>query len=769
MTGESDCVEEKRHQNPFLFSGTKVVDGEALMLVTAVGMNTKEGKMMSSINRSSSEETPLQAWLNKLTSSISKVSLVVNFLVLVVLQILYFTGKKQGANRKQEFDPSQTMGDNIMNSVGGKIAATVTIVSLMIPEGLPIAVTLILACSMKSMRDWAMVRKLWACETMGSATTICIDKTGTLTTNQMKVTKFWVGQGLAAENGCSSASKFVLDLIRDGVALNTNGGVYNPELYSESLYGLSRCPTEKAILSWAVSQLSMDMQEIKESCRVIAREVLDKQKRSGVLIKKTMDDRVQVHWKGGAEMILAMCSSFYDGSGIEKDLDEDERKKFKQIIQGMGASGLSCIAFAHKQSCVESYAEAIRKGNYINEIQKDRLTLLGLVGIIELCGPGVDRAVQAFQDSRVNITMITGDNSFAAKAIAKECGILRPEDDASDEAFVTGADFRNYSIEKRLEEVEKIRVMARSSSSDKLLMVQSLKKKGHVVAFIGDGTNDALVLKEAHIGVLMGIQGIEFAKESLDIVIHSDNFFSVAEVLRWGRCIYDNIQKFIQFKLTVNVAALLINFVAAISSRDVPLTAIQLLWVNLIVDTLGAFALSTDLSTEQTREVMKKPPVGWTEPLITNVMWRNLLGQAIYQVAVLLTLQFKGESIFCVDKVVKRTLIFNVFVLCQVFNEFNARKLAKNIFEGIHKNKLFLGIIFMTVALQVVMVEFLKQFAVTKRLSWGQWGACVGIAAASWPIAWVVKCIPVPHTPISQLIEKIIQRTVIRFRNANCF
>ncbi|KAL3724813.1 hypothetical protein ACJRO7_029906 [Eucalyptus globulus] len=719
------------------------------MLVTAVGMNTKEGTMMSSINRGSSEETPLQAWLNKLTSSISKVSLVVNCLVLVVLQILYFTGKKQGANRKQEFDPSQTMGDNIMNSVGGKIAATVTIVSVMIPEGLPIAVTLILAYSMKSMRDWAMVRKLWACETMGSATTICIEKTGTLTTNQMKVTKFWVGQGFAAENGCSSASKFVLDLIRVGVALNTNGGVYNPEPSSTSVYGLFRSPTEKAILSWAVSQLSMDTQEIKESCRVIAREVLDKRKSSGVQIKKTMDDTVHVHWKGWPEMILAMCSSFYDRSGTVKDLDEDERKKFKQIIQGMRASGLRCIAFAHKQFCAKSCAEAITKGEHDNKIRKDSLTLLGLLGVIELCCPGVDRVVQAFRDAGVNVKMITGDNSFVAKAIAKECGILKPEDDASDEAIVTGADFRDYSIEKRLEEVEKIRVMAKSSSSDKLLMVQSLKKKGHVVAFVGDGMNDAWALKEAHIGVSMGIQGIEVAKESSDIVIHSDNFASVAEVLRWGRCIYDNIQKFIQFKLTVNVAALLINFVAAISSRDVPLTAIQLFWVNLIVDTLGAFALSTDLSTEQTREVMKKPPVGWTEPLITNVMWRNLVGQAIYQVAVLLTLQFKGELIFGVDKAVKRTLIFNVFVLCQVFNEFNVRKLAKkNIFEGIHKNKLFLGIIFMTVVLQVVMVEFLKQFVVTKRLSWGQWGACVGIAAVSWPIAWVVKCIPVPRTPI---------------------
>jgi len=194
------------------------------------------------------------------------------------------------------------------------------------------------------------------------------------------------------------------------------------------------------------------------------------------------------------------------------------------------------------------------------------------------------------------------------------------------------------------------------------------------------------------------------------------------------------------------VAALVINFVAAVSAGEVPLTAVQLLWVNLIMDTLGALALATEKPTE---ELMKKKPVGRTAPLITNVMWRNLMAQALYQIAVLLTLQFKGESIFAVNKRVNDTLIFNTFVLCQVFNEFNARNLEKkNVFEGIHKNKLFMAIIGITLVLQVVMVEFLKKFANTERLNWGQWGICIGFAAASWPIGWLVKCISVPDRPI---------------------
>ncbi|KAF2313903.1 hypothetical protein GH714_020442 [Hevea brasiliensis] len=220
---------------------------------------------------------------------------------------------------------------------------------------------------------------------------------------------------------------------------------------------------------------------------------------------------------------------------------------------------------------------------------------------------------------------------------------MKPGQDMFSGAVVEGEEFRNYTHEERMEKADKICVMARSSPFDKLLMVQCLKQKGQVVAVTGDGTNDAPALKEADIGLSMGIQGTEVAKESSDIVILDDNFASVATVLRWGRCVYNNIQKFIQFQLTVNVAALVINFVAAVSAGEVPLTAVQLLWVNLIMDTLGALALATE---QPTKELMDRAPVGRTEPLITNIMWRNLLAQALYQIAVLLTLQFKGESIF---------------------------------------------------------------------------------------------------------------------------
>ncbi|GAU38655.1 hypothetical protein TSUD_276950 [Trifolium subterraneum] len=637
MTGESDHVEINKDHHPFLFSGTKVADGYAKMLVTSVGMNTTWGQMMSSISNDINEETPLQTRLNKLTSSIGKVGLVVAFLVLIVLLIRYFTGNTKTDNGVREFNGRKTSFDDVMNAIIGIIADAVTIVVVAIPEGLPLAVTLTLAYSMKKMMaDQAMVRKLSACETMGSATIICTDKTEPL-----------------EDDAYSNVDPFVLQLIKEGVALNTTGGVHESKSGSDSKFEFSGSPTEKAILSWAVLELNMDMENLSKSCSIIQVETFNsKKKRSGVLMRRNVDNKINAHWKGAAEMVLRMCSRYYDGYGNVKDLDNETMSKFESIIQGMAASSLRCIALAYAEVADE---ELGGEGENNKIVVKDSgLTLLGLVGIKDPCRPGVKAAVEACQHAGVDVKMITGDNIFTAKAIAFECGILRPNQDTN-ETVVEGEQFRNFTHEERLEKVDKISVMARSSPFDKLLMVQCLKQKGHVVAVTGDGTNDAPALKEADIGLSMGIQGTEVAKESSDIVILDDNFASIVTVLNWGRCVYNNIQKFIQFQLTVNVAALVINFVAAVSA---------------------------------------------------------------------------------------------------VFNEFNARKLEKkNVFEGILKSKLFLGIVGVTLVLQVVMVEFLKKFADTERLNWREWIICIGLGAVSWPIGFVVKLIPVSDKPLLDFLS----------------
>ncbi|KAL5712488.1 P-type Ca(2+) transporter [Ranunculus cassubicifolius] len=755
MTGESEHVEVDNYAHPFLISGTKVVNGYGHMLVTSVGKNTTWGEMMSTINRDSKERTPLQARLDRLTSSIGKIGLVVASFVLIVLLVRYFTGNTEDDQGNKEYNGSKTKFDDIMTAVVRIISDAVTIVVVAIPEGLPLAVTLTLAYSMKRMMsDNAMVRKLSACETMGAATTICTDKTGTLTLNQMTVTKFWCGLDDVKEGAESNIATTMLYLFRQGVGLNTTGSVYrrSPEAEPE----LSGSPTEKAILSWSVSKMGMQIDEIKRGCSILGVEAFNSvKKRSGVLLRNNNDNSTHVHWKGAAEMILAMCSNYYEIDGRTEYMEDGKRKVLEKIIQGMAANSLRCIAFAHRH-VKENELNFNEEGKVSETIKEDDLTLLGIVGIKDPCRPGVKKAVNACQDAGVKIKMITGDNVFTARAIAIECGILEPDLEYNDGMVVEGEEFRNYTEEERMEKVDKICVMARSSPFDKLLMVQCLKKKGHVVAVTGDGTNDAPALKEADIGLSMGIQGTEVAKESSDIVILDDNFASVATVLQWGRCVYNNIQKFIQFQLTVNVAALVINFVAAVSAGEVPLTAVQLLWVNLIMDTLAALALATERPTQ---ELMERPPVGRTAPLITNVMWRNLISQSVFQVAILLTMQFRGKDIFNVDEKVRDTIIFNTFVMCQVFNEFNARSLEKrNVFKGIHRNKLFLGIIGFTIVLQVIMVEFLKKFADTERLNWGQWGVCVGIGSLSWPIAWIVKGIPVPEKPIFGIMKKWFAR-----------
>uniref|UniRef100_A0A251TH09 Calcium-transporting ATPase n=1 Tax=Helianthus annuus TaxID=4232 RepID=A0A251TH09_HELAN len=488
--------------------------------------------------------------------------------------------------------------------------------------------------------------------------------------------------------------------------------------------------------------LDMDMEKMKQGSTVLHVETFNsKKKRSGVSIRRK-DNTIHVHWKGAAEMVLGMCSKYYNSNGSKMVINGDSRKQLENIIEGMAASSLRCIAFAHKK---------VLEGTDYQTLTEEGLTLLGIVGLKDPCRPGSKKAIETCRSAGVEIKMITGDNVFTAKAIATECGILESGQEVCEDEVVEGVQFRNFTDEERMQKVDKIRVMARSSPFDKLLMVKCLKQKGHVVAVTGDGTNDAPALKEADIGLSMGIQGTEVAKQSSDIVILDDDIASVSTVLMWGRCVYTNIQKFIQFQLTVNVAALVINFIAAVTSGAVPLTAVQLLWVNLIMDTLGALALATE---GPTKELLNKPPVGRVEPLITNIMWRNLLAQAIFQITVLLTFQFKGKAIFNVDERVKDTIIFNTFVLCQVFNEFNSRKLEKrNIFKGIHKNRLFVGIIGITLILQVVMVEFLKKFADTERLNGVQWGICIGIAALSWPIGWVVKLIPVPNKPFLSYIR----------------
>ncbi|TVU05044.1 hypothetical protein EJB05_48192, partial [Eragrostis curvula] len=488
MTGESKIV-HKDQKAPFLMSGCKVADGYGSMLVTGVGTNTEWGQLMANLSEDNGEETPLQ----------------------------------------------------------------VTIVVVAVPEGLPLAVTLTLAYSMKKMmRDKALVRRLSSCETMGSATTICSDKTGTLTLNKMTVVEaYFGGTKLDPCHDTSQMSASTSSLIIEGIAQNTTGTVFLPEDGGEA--ELTGSPTEKAILSWGL-KVGMDFHDVRSKSSVLHVFPFNSEKKRGAVAVQA-ENGVHIHWKGAAEIVLASCKSWLSVEGLVHPMSTAKYDEYQKSIEGMAANHCA--------------AEMIPEEDIANwKLPEDDLTLLGIVGIKDPCRPGVRDAVRLCTSAGVKVRMVTGDNIETAKAIALECGILDANSVISEPFVIEGKVFREMSEIARGEVADKILVMGRSSPNDKLLLVQALKRKGHVVAVTGDGTNDAPALHEADIGLSMGISGTEVAKESSDIIILDDDFTSVVKVVRWGRSVYANIQKFIQFQLTVNVAALVINVVAAVSSGD---------------------------------------------------------------------------------------------------------------------------------------------------------------------------------------------------------
>ncbi|MED6216132.1 Calcium-transporting ATPase 9, plasma membrane-type [Stylosanthes scabra] len=719
MTGESKIV-HKDHKTPFLMSGCKVADGVGVMLVTGVGINTEWGLLMASISEDNGEETPLQVRLNGVATFIGVVGLSVAVLVLAVLLGRYFSGHSTDDEGKVEFIAGKTKASTAVDSVIKIFTIAVTIVVVAVPEGLPLAVTLTLAYSMrKMMKDKALVRRLSACETMGSATTICSDKTGTLTLNQMTVVEAYVGRNkLNPPNDSSKLNPEVLSLINEGIALNTTGNVFVPKL-------------------------GMNFGLLRSNTTVLNVFPFNSEKKRGGVAVKLEGSGVHIHWKGAAEILLGACTQYFDSDGHLQSI-EGEKVAFKEAIDNMAACSLRCVAIAYRSyelDKVPSNEDDLAQWS----LPENDLVLLAIVGIKDPCRPGVKEAVKLCTEAGVKVRMVTGDNLQTARAIALECGILTSNEDAVEPVVIEGKKFRALSEKEREQIAKKITVMGRSSPNDKLLLVQALRKGGEVVAVTGDGTNDAPALHEADIGLSMGIQGTEVAKESSDIIILDDNFASVVKVVRWGRSVYANIQKFIQFQLTVNVAALVINVVAAISSGDVPLNAVQLLWVNLIMDTLGALALATEPPTDS---LMRRAPVGRREPLITNVMWRNLVVQAIYQVTVLLVLNFAGDSFLpkqetkSLENQTKNTLIFNAFVLCQ----------------GVTNNRLFMGIVGVTFILQIIIIEFLGKFTKTVKLDWKLWIASIVIAVMSWPLAVAGKLIPVPKTPLTRCLAKPLRR-----------
>ncbi|PON79952.1 P-type ATPase [Parasponia andersonii] len=736
---QGDHVELNPIKNsPFLFSGTKVVDGVARMLVTSVGMNARWGQMMSQISHNSNKPTPLEDRLEEVVSIKDKLGSLEDrlegmdstmdklvYVVTLVLVLFSFTGNLSFTVEDKNGDQQPATGLAKIYAIVGIVVGLITS-AVNIADPLNLSLKLTRTYAMKKLKAKnAIVRELSALDTMSFITTICINKTGTLSMNHMTVAKFFLGNDFEAEEACSSINPKLKILLQEGIALNT----------------ISSTPTEKAILSWAFKDSESEKAEIKRSHDILRTVPFSsKTKQSWILARRKADNTIHVHLKGAADLLSTMCSYYYDASGITKALDDNQRMKFKQVIRHMATSKLRCIAFAHK----EAGTKEVQDENKV-EMLKDGMTLLGIMGISDPDRPGVKDAVKDLQKAGVKVKLITGENIFTAEVIATECGILAP-DTKDNEAVIEGEKFRKYSPEERREKVDGICVMANASPDDKLLMVQCLRQKDLVVAVAGNGANNSSAMKSADVGVFMGIQFTEVTEENSDIVISDGNFRTIPEVLKWARCVYSGLQKFIQFQLTVSFSALLSNSIGLFSGQNLTLTTVQLLWVSLITDTLACLAFATE---KPTKELMTNPPVCMMNPLLTNIMLRNILPQALFQTALLFKILDEIIGFSADDEKVLLTFVFTSYVLCQVFNQVNARKLeTKNVFEKIHKNKLLWGIIVVIIILQILLVELLKRIADTKRLNWPQWGLSIAIAGLTLPIGLVARYIPVPKKQV---------------------
>ncbi|KAK1626228.1 hypothetical protein QYE76_000543 [Lolium multiflorum] len=703
LTGESEPV-IVNEDNPFLLSGTKVQDGSCKMLVTTVGMRTQWGKLMATLSEGGDDETPLQVKLNGVATIIGQIGLFFAVITFIVLS--------QGLIGQKYHDGKllSWSGDNALAMLE-HFAIAVTIVVVAVPEGLPLAVTLSLAFAMKKMmNDKALVRNLAACETMGSATTICSDKTGTLTTNHMTVVKTCICGNIREVNNPQNASKLCSELpenvvktLLESIFNNTGGEVV---INQDGKYQILGTPTETAILEFAMS-IGGNFKAKRAETKIAKVEPFNSTKKRMCVLLQLSEGGYRAHCKGASEIVLAACDKFIDETGGVAPLDKATADKLNGIIDSFASEALRTLCLAYRE---------MEDGFSIEEqLPLQGYTCIAIVGIKDPVRPGVRESVAICRSAGVMVRMVT--------------------------------EFREKSLEELLELIPKIQVMARSSPLDKHTLVKHLRTTfNEVVAVTGDGTNDAPALHEADIGLAMGIAGTEVAKESADVIILDDNFSTIVTVARWGRSVYVNIQKFVQFQLTVNVVALLVNFSSACFTGNAPLTAVQLLWVNMIMDTLGALALATEPPND---DLMKREPVGRTGKFITNVMWRNIFGQSIYQFFVMWYLQTQGKNFFGLgdsdsDNIVLNTIIFNSFVFCQLFNEISSREMEKlNVLKGMLNNYVFMCVLTSTAIFQFIMVQFLGEFANTTPLTGRQWLASVLLGLVGMPIAVVVKLIPV--------------------------
>ncbi|XP_070215302.1 plasma membrane calcium-transporting ATPase 2 isoform X9 [Bos indicus] len=759
-------------------SKAKQQDGAAAMemqpLKSAEGGDADDKKKA---NMHKKEKSVLQGKLTKLAVQIGKAGLVMSAITVIIL-VLYFTVDTFVVNKKPwlpECTPVYVQYFVKFFIIG------VTVLVVAVPEGLPLAVTISLAYSVKKMmKDNNLVRHLDACETMGNATAICSDKTGTLTTNRMTVVQAYVGDIHYKEiPDPSSINAKTMELLVHAIAINS---AYTTKILPPEKEGaLPRQvgnKTECGLLGF-VLDLKQDYEPVRAQMpeeKLYKVYTFNSVRKSMSTVIKLPDESFRMYSKGASEIVLKKCCKILNGVGeprVFRPRDRDEM--VKKVIEPMACDGLRTICVAYRDFPSSPEPDWDNENDILNE-----LTCICVVGIEDPVRPEVPEAIRKCQRAGITVRMVTGDNINTARAIAIKCGIIHPGEDF---LCLEGKEFnrriRNEKGEIEQERIDKIwpklRVLARSSPTDKHTLVKGIIDSTHteqrqVVAVTGDGTNDGPALKKADVGFAMGIAGTDVAKEASDIILTDDNFSSIVKAVMWGRNVYDSISKFLQFQLTVNVVAVIVAFTGACITQDSPLKAVQMLWVNLIMDTFASLALATEPPTET---LLLRKPYGRNKPLISRTMMKNILGHAVYQLTLIFTLLFVGEKMFQIDSGRNAplhsppsehyTIIFNTFVMMQLFNEINARKIhgERNVFDGIFRNPIFCTIVLGTFAIQIVIVQFGGKPFSCSPLQLDQWMWCIFIGLGELVWGQVIATIPTSRLKFLKEAGRLTQKEEI--------
>jgi len=691
LTGESVPVKKRverlevktlsvAERNNMAYMGTIVTRGRGRGYVVSTGMKTEIGRIAELIQTVESEETPLQVKLRDLAKKLT-------YIVIIICLIVFFTGiLREGS-----------IFDMFLNSVGLAVAA--------IPESLPAVVTITLALGVQRMaKRNAIIRKLPAVETLGSATVICSDKTGTFTRNEMTVRKICTNNNIFEVTNVGYEPKG--EFYNNGSKINPNENsslsltltigalCNNAKLEKNENWCIIGDPTEGALIV-AAEKAGIKQKVITKQYPRIGEIPFESERKAMSTIHKTPEGTEVAYVKGAAEVILNLSNAIYSDGQI-RELTGKEKEEILKINQEMASDALRVLAVAYKE-LPNAYQE------YTPENVENNLIFVGLMGMLDPPREEAVSAVQKCKKAGIKVVMITGDNEFTAKAIAKELGLLE-----GDGKTLTGAELENMSDAQLDKIVQEVTVYARVSPEHKLRIVNSLKKKNHIVAMTGDGVNDAPALRKADIGVAMGITGTDVAKEASEMILADDNFASSVAAVEEGRIIYNNIKKAIYYLLSTNIGEILIIFIGLIIGLPIPIVAVQILWINLVTDSFPALALSVD-SAEA--DIMLRPPRNPKEPVITRKMIYNMTVVATVMCVSTLLLYSSALGVFSPLGIsysnldTARTIAFTNMVFLQLFHTFIVHSQRESIFKiGTFSNRYIILATVISLILQLAVV-----------------------------------------------------------------